>query len=172
MKNTGELEYITVGKVGSTYGVHGWLKIHAYTEYAADILNYKPWFLSDPASGNLEKVIVENGRLHNHHVIVKLQGVETPEAARLFTGKHIAIARSQLPHLKAQEYYWADLQGLTVINKNGEILGKVIYLLATGSNDVLVVKGAKEHAIPFILGTVVRQVDLEKREIHVDWELI
>lgn len=166
-----DMAYITVGKIGSTYGVRGWLKIHSYTEFGASILTYSPWYLSE-GSDAWRTIQVEEGRMHGAIVIAKFVGINTPEEARLFTGKLIAITRSQLPSLKKNEYYWSDLQGLTVINKNGEILGKVIYLIETGSNDVLVVKGDKEHAIPYLPGTIVRDIDLEKQEIHVDWEVI
>lgn len=163
--------YIKVGKIGATYGVLGWLKIHTYTEFGASILEFKPWYLSQE-NDSWQAVQIEAGRVHGKGIIVKLPGINTPEEARLYTGKLIAIRRSQLPTLPKNEYYWSDLEGLTVINKNGEVLGKVVYLIETGSNDVLVVKGAKEHAIPYLPGTVVTKVDIEKQEIYVDWELI
>lgn len=163
--------YITVGKVGSTYGVRGWLKVQSYTELGTSLLEHKPWYLGN---GNNEWSImaIEEGRVHGKDIIVKLAGVDTPEAARLFTGKLIAITRSQLPKLNPNEFYWSDLVGLTVINKAGTVYGKVAYLIETGSNDVLVVKGDKEHAIPYLYGSVVLNVDLEKQQILVDWELL
>jgi 16S rRNA processing protein RimM len=115
---------------------------------------------------------IEDGRLHGKDVIIKLAGINTPEEARLLTGKLIAITRSQLPALDQNEYYWSDLIGLTVVNKDGTVYGKVAYLIETGSNDVLVVKGDKEHAIPYLYGSVVLNVDLEKQQILVDWELL
>jgi len=161
--------YITVGKIGSTYGVHGWLKIQSYTEYGATILEYKPWFLSS-GKDNWEEIQVEDGRIHGNGVIAKLVGVDSPEQARLYTGRLIAITREELPKLPKDEYYWSDLEGLTVINKNGDVLGKVSYLIATGSNDVLVVKGDKEYAIPYIPSAII-SIDLEKQEIHIDWDV-
>ena len=166
-----EIAYITVGKVGSTYGVQGWLKIRTYTEFGASILNYTPWYLSS-GDDKWNALDIEEGRIHGNGIIAKLAGFNTPEEARLLTGKTIAITRSQLPELEIDEYYWSDLEGLTVINSDGNVLGKVIYLIATGSNDVLVVKGDKEHAIPYLPGKVVTSVDLNKQEIHVNWELI
>lgn len=164
-------DYITVGRMGSSYGVKGWLKIVTYTEYGANILNYSPWYLSRDEK-QWQKVQIEESRAHGNGIIVKIKGIESPEQARLLTGQIIAITRDQLPELQKNEYYWSDLIGLTVINKDGTVYGTVSYLIETGSNDVLVVKAEKEHAIPFLFGTVITAVDLVKKEIHVDWELI
>jgi 16S rRNA processing protein RimM len=165
------LKIIKVGKIGSTYGVHGWIKVLSYTEYGASILDYKPWYLSKNEE-NWQPHVIEDGRMHNNRVIVKFQDINSPEEAALLTGNFVGIPRSLLPVLEKNEFYWSDLEGLTVINKNGDVLGTVIYLMATGSNDVLVIKGEKEHAIPYLPGDVILEINLEKKEIHVDWELI
>jgi 16S rRNA processing protein RimM len=164
-------EFITVGKIGSTYGVHGWLRVNSYTEFGPSILDYRPWLCNLNNIGEWEPIDLEEGRPHGKIVLVKFAGMDSPEKARLLTGKMIAIPRSQLPELKQNEFYWSDLKDLTVINKTGQVLGKVIYLMETGANDVLVVKGEKEVAIPY-LPNVILQVDLQKKEIHVDWEVI
>ncbi|EKD70509.1 MAG: 16S rRNA-processing protein RimM [uncultured bacterium] len=165
-------DYITVGKIGATYGIHGWLKIFTYTEYGANILQYSPWYL---ISENSDPIIIqlEDAKSHGDGIIAKFAGIDTPEKARLLTGKTIAIARTQLPKLKNNEYYWSDLIGLTVLNKNGDKLGEIAYLIETGSNDVIVIKkDGKEHAIPYLPQSVVISIDLAKREMIVDWELI
>lgn len=171
-ENKTDKTYITVGKIGATYGVHGWLRIRAFTEFGVDILKYSSWYLSNNNAKDQTLVHVEDGRIHGKGIVAKLKGFDSPEKARVLTGKLIIIKRSELPQLKDKEYYWSDLEGLTVINKNGEIIGKVMYLIATGSNDVLIVKGEKETAIPYLPGQVILDVDLENREIHVDWEII
>jgi 16S rRNA processing protein RimM len=84
-------------------------------------------------------------------------------------GREIGIQRAQLPELVPGEYYWSDLEGLTVATLTGERLGVVSHLLETGANDVLVVKGDAEYLIPFVVGDVVHEVDLERGEIRVDW---
>lgn len=164
--------YIITGKVGVAYGIKGWVKIHSFTEIASEILQYQPWYLAE--NDQWQAVTIEEGRPHGKGVVVKFPGVETPEAARLLSGREIAIKREQLAALPADEYYWTDLEGLTVINEKGENLGQVAYLIATGANDVLVVKDAqgKEHAIPYLPQSVVKQVDLLKQTIIVDWDLL
>lgn len=163
-------EYIIVGKVGSTYGIKGWLKILSYTDIANAILDYRPWYLEE--GSGWKKAEIQDGHEHGKGIVAKLAGYENPEQARLLSGKKIAVLRSQLPKLKKNEYYWSDLIGLSVINQDGTELGNVSYLLETGSNDVLVVKGDKEYAIPYLLGDVIQEIDLEKREIHINWEVI
>lgn len=162
-------KYIVVGKIGSSFGVSGWVKVHTYTEFDANILEYSPWYINDPKQPE-KTIAVEDGRTHGNGIIVKFAGIDTPEAARLLTGKLISIKRSQLPNLQPEEYYWSDLEGLTVINQEGVTLGKISYLIETGSNDVMVVKGQTDIAIPYLPGSVVIKIDLEKREMHVNWE--
>jgi 16S rRNA processing protein RimM len=162
-------EYIVVGKIGAPYGIKGWVKITSFTESPSDILNYDPWYLDEKKAWKV--IDIDNGRQHGKGVVVKIAGFENPEQARLLTGRTIAIKRTQLPKLKNQEYYWSDLEGLTVIDQNDVVLGKVIYLMETGSNDVLVVKGEREFAIPY-RHDVVLSIDLETKVIRVNWDLI
>jgi 16S rRNA processing protein RimM len=166
-----EKSFMKVGKVGTTYGVHGWIKIHSFTEFGPSILDYTPWYFIDDQE-TYTPITLEEGKVQGKTVMVKFAGINTPEEARLLTGKLIAIPRSELPPLQQHEYYWSDLVGLTVINQNGDTLGKVIYLIETGSNDVLVVKGEREHAVPYLMGDVILSIDLAKGEIQVDWEPI
>lgn len=163
--------FVTVGKIGATYGIQGWLKIQTYTEFGASILEYKPWYLNRPHSAEWQEVTIEDGRSHGKGVIVKFPEFHNPEDAKILTGCLIAVKRSQLPSLEKNEYYWSDLIGLTVIDLQGQTLGIVDYLMETGSNDVLVIKNGKEHAIPFLLDKVIKEINLEKKTIIVDWEL-
>jgi 16S rRNA processing protein RimM len=75
-----------------------------------------------------------------------------------------------MPETDDDQYYWSDLEGLRVLHRDGTELGTVEYLLETGANDVMVVKGELERLIPFVMGKVVLGVDLDRGEIEVDWE--
>ncbi len=79
------------------------------------------------------------------------------------------IEKSQLLRLKVGEYYWNDLIGLEVVNKAQFVLGKVFNLVNTGSNNVLVVRGGKEHWVPYISPFLI-QVDINNQTILVDWD--
>ena len=82
----------------------------------------------------------------------------------------IAVSRDDLPEAEEGTYYWADLEGLQVVHKDGTVLGTVAYLLETGANDVLVIEGDKERLVPFIADEVILDVDVTNGVIRVDWE--
>ena len=103
-------------------------------------------------------------------MIALLERTQDREQAEALVNQPISVPREQFPELSAGEYYWADLVGLSVELEDGRILGKIDNLLATGANDVMVVKGDRERLIPFVLEQYVRQVDLEGGRVVVDWD--
>jgi len=157
-----------MGRVSGVYGVRGWLKVRSDCEPAERLLDYSPWQLESAAGWR--SYAVEEGRAHGQGLVVKLAGVADRDQARALGGADIAVLRSQLPALEADEYYWNDLVGLGVVTVEGEALGRVTGLMATGANDVLVVSGDRERLIPFIPDQVVVEVDAQSRRIEVDWD--
>jgi len=101
----------------------------------------------------------------------KLQGVDDRDGAEALRGLQVAVPRSELPEAGEDEYYWSDLIGLSVVNQQGVVLGKVTELMETGANDVLVVEGEHgQRLIPFV-GQFVLNVNLAEASISVDWGL-
>jgi 16S rRNA processing protein RimM len=80
------------------------------------------------------------------------------------------VARGGLPPLQDNEFYWADLVGLKVLNQDGSALGHIREMLATGANDVMVVSGERDRLIPFVMGLYVSQVNLDQGVVTVDWD--
>jgi 16S rRNA processing protein RimM len=162
-------EPIIIGHIGSTFGIHGWVKIFSYTDPRANILNYTPWQILVNGQWRIVKRLGE--KIQGKIIIVHFENNETPEQSRLLNGLKIAINREQLPKLKKDEYYWTDLIGLTVINENNVILGVIENFIETGSNDVLIVKGEKkEHLIPYLRNSVVKEIDMEQKIVRVNWD--
>jgi 16S rRNA processing protein RimM len=120
--------------------------------------------------GEWQEKALAVGSRHGKGVIARLADCENRDQARALMGCEIGIRRDQLPATAPGEYYWRDLQGLKVVTIEGEWLGMVDHLIETGANDVLVVKGERERLIPFVLDQVIVNVDLDKREIQVDWD--
>lgn len=164
-----------VGKLGSTYGIRGWVRVYSSTEQAESIFSYQPWFLK--INGEWQEVILESFKQHNHEFIAKLKGVDNREDAQALTNTEIGVDLAVFPALDDEDFYWHDLIGCEVVNLQGYRLGKVSELMETGSNDVLVVKanlndafGKQERLIPFLYKNVVKRVDLTTKEIEVDWD--
>jgi 16S rRNA processing protein RimM len=133
------------------------------------ILDYSGYFLNQDGSWRPVKVV--EGKKHGKGVILRLDGFDERDKAAALIDCEIAVARDVLPAAGEGVYYWADLEGLRVIHRDGTDLGRVGYLLETGANDVLVTTGKPERLIPFILGEVILDVYLANGEIRVEWEL-
>ena len=160
---------MVLGRIAGVHGVKGWVKVYAETREREEILRYKPWYLRQSAGWQVVKPL--EGRVQSSGVVVaRLEGIESIDAARTLIDAEIAVKRAQLPKLKRGEYYWSDLEGMRVVNVEGAELGTVSHLFATGANDVLVVKDSeRERLVPFTKDAV-KKVDLEAREIRVDWD--
>ncbi len=168
-ENTAAEGEVILGRVSAVFGVKGWLKVHSFTEPRDSILSYRDWSLQ--LDGKLHKITVAEGRKQGNSLVVRIDGIEDRDSAAELIGSVICIPREQLPEPSADQYYWGDLQGMQVIHRDGRVLGRVGYLLATGANDVLVVQeGDREILVPFVTGKVILGVDTTKGVISVDWE--
>ena len=165
---SGSEKFVLLGKIVGVHGVRGELKLESYTEPRMRIFGYQPWLLRS-ASG--EKQITGcRGRAQGKGLVAELPGITDRDAAMMLVGEEIWVARSALPAAKPGEYYWSDLEGLKVVTIEGVSLGKVSHLVATGANDVLVVKdGKRERLIPFLVDRFVTEVDLQSARLTVDW---
>lgn len=169
------LNPVVLGKLGSTYGIRGWLRVFSSTEQSESIFDYQPWYIQ--RAGQWQVIQLESWKRHNQDLIIKLKGVDDRDVAHGLTNCEIAVDSQQLPALEEGDYYWKDLMGCQVITTSGYELGKVTDMMETGSNDVLVVRanlkdafGAKERLIPFLDGQVIKKVDLTAQLIEVDWD--
>lgn len=166
---------VVIGRLTQPYGIKGWIKVFSYTEPKENLLGYRHCLLQQ--GGEWRELELEDGKPHGKGLVVKLQGVETPEQARLYSGCELGIPASSLPQLPPDEYYWHQLQGLAVWTTQGEqLLGRVDHLLETGANDVLVVQPCegsidqRERLIPYLPDQVVLAIDLAAGTLRADWD--
>jgi 16S rRNA processing protein RimM len=158
--------FVAVGRVVGLFGVRGWLKIFSYTRPRDAILKYNPWQVR--TSNGWRSLTLAAGRSHGKGLVAQLEGVTDRDQAAVLIDADIAVKSEQLPSLKSGEYYWAQLEGLKVIDIVGQELGTVSRLFETGANDVMVVLGEHEQLLPFT-ANVIKEVDLVKGVIRVDW---
>ena len=157
-----------MGRITGLFGVRGWVKVFSYTEPREAVLDYNRWLLG--RRDGWQEATVAEGQRHGKTVIARIDGYVDREQAAQLVGLDIGVPRGAMPEAESGRFYWSDLEGLRVLHRDGTELGKVAYLLETGANDVMVVKGDGERLIPFVMDKVVLDVDLEKGEIEVDWE--
>lgn len=168
-------EPVVFGKLGTVYGIKGWLKVNSFTDVAEQIFDYQPWQLK--INGQWKAVKVSDWKRHNTSLICKLDGVDQREEAMALANIEIGADPEKLPALPEGEFYWRDLMGCQVVSTDGYDFGEVTDMMETGSNDVLVVKanvrdafGKKERLIPFIEEQVILNVDLTARKIKINWD--
>ncbi|MEN9501081.1 MAG: ribosome maturation factor RimM [Pseudomonadota bacterium] len=163
-----QADMITLGKISGVFGVKGWVKVFSHTEQRESILAYSPWFLQ--IAGEWKPYEVKTGQVQGKGIVAQLQTVDDRDQAQTLVGCSIAIPRERLRSLRQDEYYWADLIGMEVVNLAGFAFGKVDSLFETGSNDVLVVRSDVERLVPWIMHEVIKSVALDERRIVVDWD--
>ncbi len=163
---------IVVAKIVGVYGIKGWVKLFSYTEPRENILQYKQLYVENKAKPDqYSKIVLLDGKLHKGKTIIAhFKGYDEREQVRDLQGLTLYIDKQQLENLRKDDYYWVDLIGLMVVNAADITLGSVSNLIETGANDVLVIKAEQEILIPYLWGDVVKQVDLEKKCIYVDWD--
>ena len=167
--------FVVVAKIGAPKGLKGHLKIHLLSDSNLDAFqdlylsgkNNSDYVLLDKSS-----IIKDNPGALKSKFLLKMSGINSPEDARKHVNKLVCIKRDSLPKLNPGEYYWADLEGASVFNLEQVCLGKVDYLLETGSNDVMFVVNKEENktrCLPFLPPYLI-EVDLESKKILVDWD--
>ncbi|BBT18504.1 ribosome maturation factor RimM [Pseudomonas sp. 1D4] len=166
-------ELIVLGKIFSVHGVRGEVKVYSFTDPLDNVLDYPRWTLT--RDGEVKQVEVASGRVQGKFLVVKLKGLDDRDVARTYAGFEIRVPESELPELEEDEFYWHQLEGLSVINQDGQLLGKVDHLLETGANDVMVVKPCtgslddRERLLPYT-EQCVQAIDLDAGEMRVDWD--
>jgi len=167
-------DYILLGKISGVHGVKGWVKVFSHTSPRLKITEYTQWFLKNKDQ-TWKSIQLIDGKQQGKSIIASLEGVKYRDQAEALVGTEIAIHSDQLNALPENEYFWRDLIGLSVETIDGERLGKIDWLFHTGSNDVVIVKDDtesknKEHMVPFLIGDVIKSVDLKKSLMIVDWD--
>ena len=174
---------VEVGRVVGAWGVKGAFKVQAYASDPQVLYSSKRWFLQAPA-GRRQVVPpllrVTQAREQAGVVVATAQEVANRDGGEALTGARVFVSRASFPTAGDDEYYWVDLIGLTVINRDGVTLGEVTDLIDAGVHSVLRVRrpdaaadaslDEAERLIPFVAACV-DSVDLVSRQVRVDWGL-
>ncbi len=187
---------IEVGRIADAWGIKGWFKVLPHSASPEALFSSKRWFLLPPdrpmkpsrattsaatqtAQAWTEPLVlrVKESKDHSGSIVACAHDVDDRNAAESLRGGRIFVPRSSFPSAAEGEYYWVDLIGLQVVNREGLDLGQVRDLMSTGPQTVLVLEAAPEteggkpveRMIPFV-SAFVDGVDLPAKRITVDWQ--
>jgi 16S rRNA processing protein RimM len=176
---------VEVARVVDAWGVKGWIKLQPFATDPQALFSSRRWYLKPPAQAIGGAAIppllhVTHAKLHADSVVAAARELADRDAARALRGAHVYVARSSFPTAGEDEFYWVDLIGAEVFNRDGAPLGRVTSMIDTGPHSVLCVRrpdaapdesdSTAERLIPFVAAYVDR-VDLAARRIEVDWGL-
>jgi 16S rRNA processing protein RimM len=173
---------IEVGRIADAWGIKGWFKVLPHSASPEALFSSKRWYLlpperpmqtTSPWTGALLLKIRE-AKDHSDSIVASSVDVPDRNAAEALRGARVFVPRSSFPTAAPDEYYWVDLIGLQVVNREGLSMGQVKDLLSTGPQTVLVLAYTEEgkeaeRMIPFV-AAFVDAVDLASRTITVDWQ--
>ena len=160
MKN----EFLECGKIVTTHGIKGEVKINYWCDDPYELLSVKTLYFNK----GKDEIKVEKIRVKEPQLIVKLEGVNTPDEAQALRGKVVYIHRDDMP-LGEEEYFIADIIGLKVIDADtNEQYGTLVDVSPTGANDVYHIKfpDGKERLIPAIPQVVI-ETDIENEVMKI-----
>jgi 16S rRNA processing protein RimM len=189
---------IEVGRIADAWGIKGWFKVLPHSASPEALFSSKRWYFlpsdrnlggnnapSQKASASKSAIVsqpvllkIKEAKDHANTVVACSLDVADRNQAEALKGARIFVPRSSFPTAGTDEYYWVDLLGLDVVNREGVALGQVKDLMSTGPQTVLVLmqpaeeegKPSVERMIPFV-AAFVDNVDLPGRKITVDWQL-
>jgi 16S rRNA processing protein RimM len=171
---------IEVGRIGDAWGLKGGFRVHAYAEPPLALLAASRWHLLAPdesrppsPAGLPTTLEIADVRARGDGYVASSPAVTDRTAAEALRGARVFVARSDFPEPGSDEFYWTDLIGMSVANRDGVVLGSVAGLLDNGAQSILRVQppaaDAPELLIPFV-AHYVDAVDLAGRRIAVDWQ--
>jgi 16S rRNA processing protein RimM len=178
---------IELGRVLDAWGIKGWVRVQPHSADTEALFASNTWFLQPPearfargfdAFAGPVRVAVAEIKMHGDGVVARLDGMDARNAAEALKGVRIYLPRSAFPATPDGEYYWVDLIGLSVFNREGEAMGVVRDLMPTGPHSVLVLECTEtvdglekpaERMIPFV-AAYVDDVDQKAKRITVDWQ--
>ncbi len=136
--------YLIIGRVLKPWGVRGEIKIQILTDFPERFASLRTVYLGDDA----KLFSVERARLHSGTALLKLAGIDAPEAAHALRDQLVQVARADAVKLPRGQRFIHELIGLRVVTTDGTLLGEIADVLATGANDVYVVRASADSPFP------------------------
>ncbi len=170
-------DVVVIGTIAGPWGIKGWVKLLSFTEPRDNISEYLRCLCN--RGDGWQEFEFDEIKPQGKSIVAHIAGVDDRDQALAYRGAELGIAKAGLPELDSGEFYWHQLIGLSVVTDfTGEpqLLGEVAQMMATGANDVMVVRPTaasidqRERLVPWAPGSYVTDVDVDKGEIRVQWD--
>ena len=160
----GEPVYLVVGFLRRAHGLRGEMIMDLHTDFPERFESGRKLLIGE----NRTPMTLSSARPHAKGLLVKFEGVDTPEAAGRFRNKWVYVHAADVPDLPEGKLYQHELFGFAVVDENGNPLGELVEILETGANNVYVVRNeqGKEILLPAI-PSVILDIDAEQRVLRV-----
>ncbi len=162
------MELIEYGKVIRTHGIKGEIRIFPYSSGFHNFEYLDRMFFGGVDGEEPVEFTVENKRIHKRSLIIKLEGIDTPEMAENLVGRPVYLDKNYLSETDEDEYYWFDLIGLDVITPKGETVGIVVNIMETSAHDILIVKSGEDEYLVPVNDKFIKKIDIENSEITIN----
>ena len=171
---------IEVGRIADAWGVKGWFKVIPHSASPEALFSSRRWYLQPSERGaktfaGTVLLRIREIKEHSDSLVAMAHDIDGRDDAESLRGARIFVPRSSFPTAGDDEYYWVDLIGLDVANREGLALGRVKDLMSTGPQTVLGLEyegpdgKPAERMIPFV-SAYIDKVDLEAKKITADWQ--
>ncbi len=154
-------DILPIGKIIGVHGIKGEIKVMPYGDL--DGLAWNAVYIA----GKEGAYGIKRIRPHKGLYIVELEGISTRDEAGNLTGREVSVPKEDVPPPKDDEYYYFDLIGMEVWTDDGRLLGRIVNIIETGSNDVLEIKGPLGDVLVPATRESVKEVSLEKKKVIV-----
>lgn len=153
------MELIEAGKIVNTHSVYGELKVQPWSDTLDFLCDFDLVYIDN------KPFEIEKARVHKTCVLLKLSRINNINDAEKYKNKLVFVDREDV-ELSDDTYFIQDLEGLTVIDQNNTVLGKIHEVLTLPSNDVYVIRGEDEYMIPAVK-EFIKEIDLENKTVYV-----
>jgi len=166
MKDNSE-DLLEVGVVVGTHGLKGDLKIRPLPTGDLALPGARTVYLRDSEGLPVRHETVRSST-HKQNILLRLAGLENLAAVANLIGASVLMNHADLPELADDQFYWSDLEGMTVVDRQQGEIGRVIGMFSTSAHDILEIEGsAGETLVPAVEPFLV-QIDRDNGRLYVD----
>ncbi len=161
-------DLVEVGRVAGPHGLDGKIRVKTHSGDPSGLLDVPAVRLSAEGPGGARRVrdfAVRAAQPQGGFAVFSLDGIDSLEAAKEWSGASVSVDRQELPPPGEGEYYWVDLIGCEVVDAAGDRVGEVAALEAGAAHDWLVIRRGEGESLLPMVEAFIREVDVRGRRI-------